>query len=263
MKTKKISLPGKSGIKGMLKDKSGTSIIVVTIVMAIVAFVCLSLLLVSYQMVSSANDDALNDRYYRQAESLSNVIKLRLTSGKNPEKNTIEEFIYEFMSDNVNYPVTADIASNVEFTADEPEGDTADGYLGMSVRLKKELASGTEDEENASSNNGWSERKEYHCTIKVSALVDDEKVSTVTQRHLFYLADSSYKYYSMDDEGNKTYYELDATDNEYIIVNGKDVKIASLQNSKGSYNDGSTDFIIYRELDSNNTSYKFEFIGYY
>ena len=245
-------------------DERGTSIIIVTIVMAVIAFISLSLLLVSYQMISASNDDITTDRYYRQAESFSKVLQMRLNSGKKTNPNSIEAFIYEFMSDDKSYPATAETASNVEFDADSPEGDGGEKYCGMNIKLKKELASGREDEV---SENGWSERREYYFTMRVNAIADGEKVSGITQKHLFYLADTSYNYYTEVSGADPINYKLDPEDNEFLLVEdgGEKVKVrlSELMEKKGVYQkkDG-TSIIIKRELNKSNTTYMFEFLGW-
>lgn len=264
----KISaLKKKNAIKflSLLKDdERGTSIIIVTIVMAVIAFISLSLLLVSYQMISASNDDITTDRYYRQAESFSKVLQMRLNSGKKTNPNSIEAFIYEFMSDDKSYPATAETASNVEFDADSPKGDGGEKYCGMNIKLKKELASGREDEV---SENGWSERREYYFTMRVNAIVDGEKVSGITQKHLFYLADTSYNYYTEVSGADPINYKLDPEDNEFLLVEdgGEKVKVrlSELMEKKGVYQkkDG-TSIIIKRELNKSNTTYMFEFLGW-
>jgi hypothetical protein len=245
-------------------DKRGTSIILVTVVMAVIAFISLSLLLVSYQMISASNDDITTDRYYRQAESFSKVLQMRLNSGKKTNPNSIEAFIYEFMSDDKSYPATAETVSNVEFDADSPTGEGGEKYCGMNIKLKKELASGREDEV---SENGWSERREYYFTMRVNAIADGEKVSGITQKHLFYLADTSYNYYTEVSGDDPITYKLDPEDNEFLLVEdgGEKVKVrlSELMEKKGVYTkkNGST-IIIKRELNKSNTTYMFEFLGW-
>ncbi|MCR5624500.1 MAG: hypothetical protein K6G11_04565 [Lachnospiraceae bacterium] len=265
-----ISYKKSSLFKNMKKtvdNKRGSAIIVVTIVMAVIAFVCLSLLLVSYQMISATTDDKATDKYYRQVESFSDVLKMRLNSGKQTDANSIEGFIYEFMSDDKNYPATSQTSSNVEFSADSPTGEGGEKYCGMEIRLKKDLATGRDDDVDENANNGWNERREYYCTIKVSAISGEEKLSSITQKHLFYLADTSYNYYTESEDAEPTYYKIDAEDNDYIVIpygeTSVKANISSLMSSKGAYElpDG-TQITIKRSLNKSNTTYKFEFLGW-
>ena len=236
-----------------LHNERGAAMIIVTIVLAVVTTISLGLLLAGYQMFATVNDEGRDEGYYLQAMSFSEVMRRRLEEDT-ASPGTLEAFIRNFMSDDVNYPVT-DASPEWTVTMDADVPDASGNYGAISVRLTKELVTSNTVGE------GWEDLLEYDLTMDVTVHEQkgDEGAAGVRSKYLFTYAPDSYIYYLQDDD-TKT--PLPLSDGN-VTVAGKDVSVEALKNNNGVCIVNGVTYHVVRAIKSSGTTYQLRFISFY
>jgi len=236
------------------KSENGAALIMVTSVMAIVTAICFALLLASYQMYATVNDEIFQEEAYRQALSFSEVLRNNLTKNEDKTSYSIEGFITEFMSNDRDYPAELKPIT-VTFDAEAPDKDT----YPVKLEMKKEQI-GTENDE--LSTNGWEDGVEYYFYITVSTLDNEKKaLSKVSSRYRFAYSAESYTYNCLDDDSIVCM--PDPNDKDYLLVGEDKVLISTLKNSNGRYKYNGENITIERVANAAANDYSFEFLGFY
>ena len=168
-------------IKRAALDDKGAAMIIVTCVMSIIMILCLAVLTVSYQMFATVNDEAWAERYYEQAYSFGETLRYNLTDrekAENLKQGSLESYIYGFVRDNRNYPVSNGTDYKVTLPAASPDA----GMFPIRLTLTKSLEYEDMDDE---------DNNIYVLTVKIENFAPDDDptkdknvtaVSCVTER---------------------------------------------------------------------------------
>jgi type II secretory pathway component PulK len=79
--------------KNLHLNNEGQAMIAVLCIMTVMIAVCFSLLLSSYQMFASVNDERANEKWYQQALSFSAVLDQKITSSDSDFKSIADTFM--------------------------------------------------------------------------------------------------------------------------------------------------------------------------
>jgi hypothetical protein len=194
----------------MLKNKvikinsKGQAMIAVLCIMAVVLAICFSLLLGSYQMFASVNDEATDEHYYQQALSLDNIVSKMVTGITiKPTDDNIGKFTYDFINDSTNYQ------NSKSYSFLNTNTNLTEGYNRVEFVFLKEDKSVVDNDE--SNTHGWIDQFIYNLTIRenidivTAANTKTTKASVATEYKVIY-GPSCYTYYYYDT--NKAKIEL-------------------------------------------------------
>ncbi len=248
-------------IFGKAKQREdGAAMIVVTCVMAVISILCLSVLLASYQMYATVNDEGLDEIYYRQAMSFSEVLKDRLmkdrtSSGNALEEGSVEEYIYTFMHDDENF--TYDDADGETIKVTNVKGAHSGDFGDIRINLKKKSVT-TDDKKNT-----WSDSKESYLIVTVDVMKGSDIRATTTMKFDYYYAQENYDYYYVDADDNQIALFTDPNDSTKLLIDGTQVSLSTLKSNLGKVNVNGKDYEVIRITMEGDTGFKMGFMGYY
>jgi hypothetical protein len=160
--------------KNYLNNK-GQAMIAVLCIMAVILAICFSLLLSSYQMFASVNDQSRGEQWYQQAYTFSNIISLRLTDANSTDTSFKTEYADTFMKD-----ATKKNNTSISIKANPSAND----YSEMNITLKKLLIGASESTTYSAEN--------YYLLITVDSIVDNKtKASVITKYKVNYGEDKT------------------------------------------------------------------------
>ncbi|MCR4717939.1 MAG: hypothetical protein K5656_12255 [Lachnospiraceae bacterium] len=241
-------------------NEDGAAMLVVTCVMAIISILCLSLLLASYQMYATVNDEGRDEIYYRQAMSFSEVLKARLIKdrtlpGNKLDEGSVEEFIYSFMQDDENY--TYENTAGETIKATNVSGKNADKYGTININLKKQSIT-TDDKKNE-----WSDSKESYLIVTIEVLADGEVRATTKMKFDYYYAQENYDYFYLDENDDQVNVFTDSTDSTKLLIDDQQVSLSTLKDNLGACTVNGKAYLVHRITKSGDTGFRLGFMGYY
>ena len=237
--------------------------IAVLCIMAVILAVCFSLLLSSYQMFASVNDESQDERYYQQALTLDNVIADKITnlSYKTLTQNSIEIFAYNFINDSTQaYTDSQDYSFKGNKLA-------PDNYSNVELIFNKENKSVSDTV--STNTNGWMDTFIYYMILRENIYttssnnVQNTRASVATKYKITYGIDS-YTYTASTINGTvlnltRSGSNLTITDSEN---NSTTQTIDQLMLNKGAVKlSNGENVTVVRELKTNPKDYHFSIVG--
>lgn len=136
----------------MNNSNRGAAMIVVVLVMTVVMILSITLLMAAYQVFATINDEGLDETYYQQAVSFSEMLKIKLEANGTGASDDLVAHIDDFMKD--------DDKTTEVLTASAPSA----AYGAISLTLDKKSSPD-------------------NLVVKVSVYEDDKVMSVCTSKY--------------------------------------------------------------------------------
>lgn len=229
-------------------SSQGQAMIAVLCIMAVILAVIFSMLLASYQMYSSIQDQPKNEKWYQQAFTFSNYIKNQLAGSTAPDTD-FEKAVTKFMSSNKD--------QSLSFSSKAPEDSS---YAELKLDLSKSKKNLSAD--SAAKANGWKEPYDYYLTIAVTALNESKSKAAVKTKYEVLYAPGDYTYSAVD--GNQSTAAITVNADYSVTYRNQTHTQEDLYKTSGVISDtaSGTTITVSRAVNNSEKTYIFKSIGY-
>jgi len=126
----------KNMLKKLNNSDRGAAMIVVILTMTVVMIVCLVLIVGAYQMFATVNDEGRDEKYYQQAISFSETLRVKLTTDEGIDTAGAEEGVLVYISSLASDTDSEHLTETLNFSGE-------DGYDDIRLILTREKITAT------------------------------------------------------------------------------------------------------------------------